>query len=92
MTDDTLFPDTALLSKEEDQSCLRKEENVKLPFSVLLFSGNLKEFSCDNFQRQIPRTKKDIIFLYVVLGVIKLPSEVTIKSRSILNTKTKISL
>ena len=63
MTDDTLFPDTALLSKEEDQSCLRKQENVKLPFSILLFSGNLKEFSCDNFQRQIPRTKKRCIRL-----------------------------
>ena len=31
VTDDTLFPDTALLSKEEDQGCLRKQENVKLP-------------------------------------------------------------
>ena len=33
-----------------------------------------------------------ILFLYVVLGVTKLPSEVSIKSRNILNTKTKISL
>ena len=33
-----------------------------------------------------------ILFLYVVLGVTKLTSEVTIKSRNILNTKTKILL
>lgn len=57
---DTLLPDTALLSKEEDQSCLRKQENVKLLFSILLSRGNLKDFSCDNFQRQIPRTEKGV--------------------------------
>ena len=60
VTDDTLFPDTALLSKEEDQGFLRKQENVKLPFSILLFRGSLKDFSCDNFQRQVPRTEKGV--------------------------------